>query len=54
MAGVFEGLETYSNVPEDGKTIGRISHKEIGEGEVEFTVEAMKVGLAGTGERSEL
>ncbi|KAF3008405.1 hypothetical protein E8E13_001367 [Curvularia kusanoi] len=53
-SGVFDGLDTYSNEPADGKTIGKISHKEAGEGEIEFTVEALQVKLAAAGERSEL
>ena len=54
--GVFEGLESYANEPADGKTIGKVSHKVVGEGEVETTVEAMVVKKKATegGERSEL
>lgn len=54
--GVFEGLESYANEPADGKTIGKVSHKVVGEKEVEFTVEAMvvKMKAEGGGERSEL
>lgn len=54
--GVFEGLESYANEPADGKTIGKVSHKVVGEKEVEFTVEAMvvKIKAEGGGERSEL
>lgn len=51
--GVFDGLESYSNEPADGKTIGKVSHKEK-DGEVEFTVEALQVKLTVGGERSEL
>ena len=43
--GVFEGLESYANEPADGKTIGKVSHKVVGEKEVEFTVEAMVVKI---------
>jgi hypothetical protein len=53
-AGVFDGLDAYSNEPADGKTIGKVSHKESGMGEVEFTVEALQVRLTAGGERSEL
>lgn len=54
--GVFEGLESYANEPADGKTIGKVSHKVVGEKEVEFTAEAMvvKMKAEGGGERSEL
>jgi hypothetical protein len=56
VLGVFEGLESYANEPADGKTIGKVSHKVVGEKEVEFTVEAMvvKMKAEGGGERSEL
>jgi hypothetical protein len=53
-AGVFDGLDAYSNEPADGKTIGKVGHKESGKGEVEFTVEALQVKLTAGGERSEL
>ncbi|KAJ4369312.1 hypothetical protein N0V86_009143 [Didymella sp. IMI 355093] len=53
-SGVFDGLDVYSNEPADGKTIGKVSHKESGTGEVEFTVEALQVKLTAGGERSEL
>jgi hypothetical protein len=53
VVGVFDGLESYSNEPADGKTIGRVGHKEK-DGEVEFTVEALQVKLTAGGERSEL
>lgn len=52
--GVFDGLESYSNEVADGKTIGKVSHKESSKGEVEFTVEALQIKLAAGGERSEL
>jgi hypothetical protein len=56
LLGAFEELEKYANEPADGKTIGKVSHKVVGEGEVEFTVEAMvvKKKVEGAGERSEL
>ena len=56
FVGVFEGLESYANEPADGKTIGKVSHKVVGEKEVEFTVEAMVVKTKAKegGERSEL
>jgi hypothetical protein len=56
VLGVCEGLESYANEPADGKTIGKVSHKVVGEIEVEFTVEAMvvKMKAEGGGERSEL
>ncbi|KAE8829357.1 hypothetical protein HRS9122_09172 [Pyrenophora teres f. teres] len=41
--GVFEGLESYSNEPEDGKVIGKVKHEGTGEKEVKFTIEAMVV-----------
>ena len=41
--GVFEGLDTYRNEPEDGKVIGKVAHEGTGEKEVKFTVEAMVV-----------
>ncbi|EDU42620.1 hypothetical protein L13192_06625 [Pyrenophora tritici-repentis] len=41
--GVFEGLESYSNEPEDGKVIGKVKHEGTGEKEVRFTVEALVV-----------
>jgi hypothetical protein len=53
-AGVFDGLDAYANEPADGKTIGKVGHKESGKGEVEFTVEALQVKLTAGGERSEL
>jgi hypothetical protein len=52
-AGVFDDLATYSNEPKDGTVIGKVSHKDMGEGEVEFTVEALRVQLK-EGERDEL
>lgn len=54
FAGVFDELDAYSNEPADGKTIGKVSHRGSGEGEVEFTVEAQQVKLTAGGERSEL
>jgi hypothetical protein len=51
--GVFDDLATYSNEPKDGTVIGKVSHKEVGKGEVEFTVEALRVQLK-EGERDEL
>ncbi|KAJ4331105.1 hypothetical protein N0V87_009432 [Didymella glomerata] len=53
-SGVFDGLDAYANEPADGKTIGKVSHKQSGKGEVEFTVEALQVKLTAGGERSEL
>jgi hypothetical protein len=50
---VFNDLATYSNEPKDGTVIGKVSHKEVGKGEVEFTVEALRVQLK-EGERDEL
>lgn len=47
-------MDAYSNEPADGKTIGKVSHKGSDVGEVEFTVEALQVKLAASGERSEL
>jgi hypothetical protein len=38
---VFDDLEAYSNEPEDGKVVGKVTHSEKGKGEVEFTVSAM-------------
>ncbi|RMZ68027.1 Phenylacetaldoxime dehydratase [Pyrenophora seminiperda CCB06] len=53
--GVFEGLERYSNEPEDGKVIGKVTHEGVGEKEVRFTVEAMVVRRKeGEGEKVEL
>jgi hypothetical protein len=52
-ADVFDDLATYSNEPKDGTVIGKVSHKEVGKGEVEFTVEALRVQLK-EGERDEL
>lgn len=56
--GVFDGLEDYANEPADGATIGKVTHKETGDKEVEFTVEALMIGKKGQakdgGERSEL
>lgn len=43
FAGVFEDLTAYSNEPKDGAVIGKISHAQKGKGEVEFTVEALRV-----------
>ena len=53
--GVFEGLEQYSNEPEDGKVVGKVKHESAGEKEVRFTVEAMVVkSKGGEGEKVEL
>jgi hypothetical protein len=54
--GAFKELGSYANEPADGKTIGKVSHKVVGEKEVEFTVEAMVVKIKAEvgGERSEL
>ncbi|KAF1942787.1 hypothetical protein EJ02DRAFT_502514 [Clathrospora elynae] len=41
--GVFDDLETYSNEPKDGAVIGKVSHTNIGEKEVRFSVEALQV-----------
>ncbi|KNG46228.1 hypothetical protein DDE82_008955 [Stemphylium lycopersici] len=41
--GVYEGLESYSNEPADGKVIGKLRHSNTGDKEVRFTVEAMVV-----------
>jgi hypothetical protein len=41
--GVFDDLENYFNEPRDGAVIGKVSHTNIGEKEVKFTVEAMQV-----------
>jgi hypothetical protein len=43
LAGVFEDLTAYSNEPKDGAVIGKVSHAQKGKGEVEFTVEALRV-----------
>ncbi|KAF1354326.1 hypothetical protein EJ07DRAFT_35724, partial [Lizonia empirigonia] len=51
-AGVFEGLDKYSNEPKDGSVIGKVLHSEDA-GTVEFTVEALRVALPAGGERSE-
>lgn len=41
--GVFDGLESYSNEPADGKVIGKVTHENMGGKDVKFTVEALKV-----------
>lgn len=53
-AGAFEGLENYSNEPEDGKVVGKVAYSEKGKGEVNFSVEALVVALEGNKEHQEL
>jgi hypothetical protein len=40
---VFGDLERYSNVLEDGKVVGKVTHTNTGEKEVRFSVEALLV-----------
>jgi hypothetical protein len=48
--GVFDDLENYSNEPKDGAVIGKVSHTNVGEKEVRFTVEALQVKASGGSE----
>ena len=48
--GVFDDLENYSNEPKDGAVIGKVSHTNIGDKEVKFTVEALQVKAKGGSE----
>tara|TARA_R110002003_G_scaffold149_7_gene13544 strand:- start:6388 stop:6930 length:543 start_codon:yes stop_codon:yes gene_type:complete len=44
---VFDDLENYSNEPEDGRVLGKVTHSMEGKNEVKFTVEALLVRRKG-------